>query len=54
MWRRKTFFIDSMLKHCAADRKRQLSAFPNVSPYIYDVKIPGFTRSSIYMRYTQH
>jgi hypothetical protein len=24
-----------MLKHCAADRKRRLSALPNVCPYIY-------------------
>jgi hypothetical protein len=30
-----------MLKHCAADRKRRISALPNVSPYIYDVKISG-------------
>jgi hypothetical protein len=27
-----------MLKHCAANRKRRLSALPNVGPYIY-VKI---------------
>jgi hypothetical protein len=27
-----------MLKHCAANRKRRLSAFPNVGPYINDVK----------------
>jgi hypothetical protein len=40
-----------MLKHCAANRKRQLAALPNVSPYIYDVKISGFTRSSIYCVY---
>jgi hypothetical protein len=38
-----------MLKHCAANRKRQLSALPNVGPYIYDIKISGFTRSSIYI-----
>jgi hypothetical protein len=31
-----------VLKHCAANRKRQLSALPNVGPYIYDVKISGF------------
>jgi hypothetical protein len=37
------------LKHCAANRKRRLSALPNVGPYIYDVKISGFTRSSIYI-----
>jgi hypothetical protein len=24
-----------MLKHCAANRKRRLSALPNVGPYIY-------------------
>jgi hypothetical protein len=36
-----------MLKHYAANRKRRLSALPNVGPYIYDVKISGFTRSSI-------
>jgi hypothetical protein len=38
-----------MLKHCAANRKRRLSALPNVGPYIYDVKISGFTGSSIYI-----
>jgi hypothetical protein len=32
---RKTFCIDSVLKHCEADRKRRLSALPNVGPYIY-------------------
>jgi hypothetical protein len=37
------------LKHCAANRKRRLSALPKVSPYIYDVKVSGFTRSSIYI-----
>jgi hypothetical protein len=37
-----------VLKHCAANRKRRLSALPNVGPYIHDVKISGFTRSSIY------
>jgi hypothetical protein len=37
-----------MLKHCAADRKRRLSAFPNVGPYMYDVKISSFARSSMY------
>jgi hypothetical protein len=36
-----------MLKHFAANIKRRLSALPNVVPYIYDVKIYGFTRSSI-------
>jgi hypothetical protein len=38
-----------MLKHCAENRKRGLSALPNVGPYIYDVKISGFKRSSIYI-----
>jgi hypothetical protein len=41
-----------MLKHCAANRKRRLSALPNVSPYTYDVKISGFTTSSIYIYMT--
>jgi hypothetical protein len=31
----KTFYIDSMLKQCAANRERRLSALPNVGPYIY-------------------
>jgi hypothetical protein len=26
-----------VLKHCAANRKRQLSALPNVGPYIYSI-----------------
>jgi hypothetical protein len=38
-----------MLKHCAANRKRRFSALPNVGPYIYDIKISGFTGSSIYI-----
>jgi hypothetical protein len=28
-----------VLKNCAANRKRQLSALPNVGPYTYDVNI---------------
>jgi hypothetical protein len=28
---------------------RQLSALPNIGPYTYDLKISGFTRSSIYI-----
>jgi hypothetical protein len=43
------FCIDSVLKHFAANRKRWLSALPNVGTYIYDLKISGFTRSSIYI-----
>jgi hypothetical protein len=31
--------------------ERELSALLNVGPYIYDVKISGFIRSSIYIRY---
>jgi hypothetical protein len=42
----KTFCIDSMFKHCAANRKRRLSALPKVGPYIYDVKISGFKGAS--------
>jgi hypothetical protein len=48
MCHRITFCFDPMLKHRAANSKRQLSALPNVGPHIYDVKISGFTRSSIY------
>jgi hypothetical protein len=44
----KTFCIDSVFKHCAANRKRQLSALPNVGPDIY-IKISGFTRSSTHI-----
>jgi len=29
-------------------QKETVSALPNVGPYIYDVSISGFTRSSIY------
>jgi hypothetical protein len=38
-----------MLKKCTANRKRRLSVLPSVCPYIYDVKISGFKRSSIYI-----
>jgi hypothetical protein len=41
--------MESVLKHCAANRKRRLSALPNVGSYIYEVKISGFTRNSIYI-----
>jgi hypothetical protein len=51
LWHRITFCIDSVLKHCAANRKRLLSALPNPSPYIHDVKISGFTKSSTYIRH---
>ena len=45
----KSLCIDTVLKHCAAIRKRWLSALPNVGPYIYDISISGFTRNSIYI-----
>jgi hypothetical protein len=40
-----------MLKQCAENSKTWLSLLPNIGPYtgIYDVKISGFTRSSIYI-----
>jgi hypothetical protein len=38
-----------VLKHCPANRKRRISALPNAGPYIYDVKISGFIKSSIYV-----
>jgi hypothetical protein len=41
--------MDSVLKHCAANRKRRLSALPNVGPYIYDVKISGFKKKGTCM-----
>jgi hypothetical protein len=44
---------DSMLKQRAANRKRRLSALPNIVPYIYGVKISGFARSSIYRVFTK-
>jgi hypothetical protein len=50
LWHRKTLCIGSILKHFAANRKRWFSALPNVDPDIYDVKISGFTRSSIYLQ----
>jgi hypothetical protein len=33
-----------MLKHCAENRLRRLSALPNVGLYIYHVKISGFKK----------
>jgi hypothetical protein len=38
------------LKHCAANRKRRLSALPNVGPYIYDVKISGLPKGVLEWR----
>jgi hypothetical protein len=35
LWHRKTFCVNLVLKHCAANRKRWLSALPNIGPYIY-------------------
>jgi hypothetical protein len=35
-----------VLKHCAGNRKRWLSALPNVGPYIYDVEVSGFLEGS--------
>ena len=32
-------------------KRETVSALPNVGPYIYDVSISGFTRSSIYIRH---
>jgi hypothetical protein len=46
-----TFCVDLVLKHCAGNRKRGLSVLSNEGPYIYDVKISGFARSSIYIRH---
>jgi hypothetical protein len=38
-----------VLKHRAANRKKPVSALPNVDPYKNDVKISGFTRGSIHI-----
>jgi len=40
--------IDSVLKHCAENKKRGLSALTNVGHQIVHVKIADFTRSSPY------
>jgi hypothetical protein len=44
-----------MLKHCAENRKRRLSALPNVGPYIYiniyDIEISGL-KGAPYTVYT--
>jgi hypothetical protein len=45
---RKIFYIDLIFKHCPANRKRRLSALPNLGPYTYDIKASDFPRSSIY------
>jgi len=39
---------DSVLRHCADNKKRGLSALPNVGRLIVHVKIAGITRSSPY------
>jgi len=39
---------DSVLRHCADNKKRGLSALPNVGHQIVHVKIAGITRSSPY------
>jgi len=47
--------IDSVLKHCAANRKTQHSALPNVSPYIY-IYITLFSHTTHHCmpHYTHH
>ena len=44
-WRR---IHNEELMMCTAHQET-VSALPNVGPYIYDVSISGFTRSSIYI-----
>jgi len=39
---------DSVLRHCADNKKRGLSALSNVGHQIVHVKIAGITRSSAY------
>jgi hypothetical protein len=40
--------IDSVLRHCADNKKRGLPMLPNVRHQIVHVKIAGLTRSSPY------
>jgi len=40
--------MDSMLRHCADDKKRGLSVLPNLGYQIVHVKSAGITRSSPY------
>jgi len=40
--------IDSVLRHCADNKKRGLSMLPNVGHQILYVKIAGITRRSPY------
>jgi len=40
--------IDSVLRHCADNKKRGMLMLPNVGHQIVHVKIAGITRSSPY------
>jgi len=40
--------IDSVLRHCADNKKRGLSVLPNVGHQIVHIKVAGITRSSPY------
>ena len=40
--------IDSVLRHCADNKKRGLSVLPNVGDQIVHVKIAGVTKRSSY------
>jgi len=42
------FITDSVLRHCAGNKKRGLSMLPNVGHQIRHVKIAGTTRRSSY------
>jgi len=48
IWHSTTFMIDSVLRHCADNKRRGLSMLPNVGHQILHVKIAGITRSSPY------
>jgi len=42
--------IDSMLRHCADNKKKGLLMLPNVGHQIVNVKIAGITRSPYSLR----
>ena len=48
IWHRTPFMIDSVLRHCADNKKRGLSMLPNVGHQIVHIKIAGITRRSPY------
>jgi len=48
IWHRTPFMTDSVLRHCADNKKRGLSTLQNVGHQIVHVKIAGITRRTPY------